>query len=290
MNQQNHLFENLNRPLILDGANGSLIHKLGGKIDPVLWSSISCLTDFEIVLSVHKGYIESGAEIITTNTFRTNPAAVKQSGIKLNNGDFVKKAVAITKTAIGDSKILIAGSNSPAEDCYQKNRTISNNDLEFNHKKHIELLWENGVDFILNETQSHFDEIKIICEFCHSQRIPYVISLYFDKDLKLLSGESVFEVIDLIKYFSPLFISVNCISATVFNELSIKLEEDLIHGFYLNNGSENDNGLLDEKYSCDEYLEIIKKYINKNTLMIGACCGSNFSHIRRIRKYFDELY
>lgn len=289
MNQKNNLFKNLRRPLILDGANGSLIHKLGGKIDPVLWSSISCLTDPEIVLNVHKGYVEAGAEIITTNTFRTNPVAIKQSGITVNEKDFVKKAVNLTKLAKGNNKICIAGSNSPAEDCYQKVRTVTKQELEYNHKKHIELLWENGVDFILNETQSHIDEIEIICKFCYSQKIPYIISLYFDNDLNLLSGESIYKVIELINEFTPLFISFNCITETVFDKLSITVRENVLHGFYLNIGIENDCGFLDKKYSSDEYLDIVKKY-NNNTLMIGACCGSDFSHIRRIRKYFDELY
>lgn len=290
MNQQNNLFKNLIRPLILDGANGSLIHKFGGTIDPVLWSSISCLTDYETVLNVHKGYIEAGAEIITTNTFRTNPLAISRSAVKITNEDFVKKAVDLAKSAIGNKNIYIAGSNSPAEDCYQKVRTVTKYELEYNHKKHIDLLWENGVSFILNETQSHYDEIMVICKFCHSQKIPYVVSLYLDNELKLLSGESIYEVIDSINDFSPLFISVNCISESVINQLSISDKENLIQGFYLNIGVENSFGLLDEIFSSNDYLEIIKKYINKNTLMIGACCGSNFSHIRRIRKHFDELY
>jgi len=166
---------------------------------------------------------------------------------------------------------------------------LSPTKLEYNHKKHIELLWENGCDFILNETNSHFDEIKIITKFCNENNIPFVVSLFFDEDLNILSGESLDIVIEYIKNYSPLAISVNCIKQNDFNKV---LKHDYfseISAFYLNAGSGN---YFDKEISCgvspENYLEIIKSTKRKDFIFVGSCCGSNPKHTRLLKDYFSE--
>ncbi|MEJ2616991.1 MAG: homocysteine S-methyltransferase family protein, partial [Ignavibacteriaceae bacterium] len=66
----------IGRPLILDGAMGSLLQQKAKK-EPDIWMSKVGLDNPELVYAIHEEYIEAGADIITTNTFRTNPAASK---------------------------------------------------------------------------------------------------------------------------------------------------------------------------------------------------------------------
>ena len=184
----------LNRPLVLDGAIGTLLIERNYISDKLLWTSLLNMTSPVVVQSIHKEYIEAGADIITTNTFRTNPTAVKKSNLLFSLEEFVRKSVKIA-VDLKNENLVIAGCNAPAEDCYQIERNISKYELEYNHKKHIELLSENGCDIILNETISHWDEIEIICKYCAGSSLPYIISLYFTDELKLLSGEPVSEAI-----------------------------------------------------------------------------------------------
>ena len=86
--------------------------------------------------------------------------------LNIPNDVFVKKSVEIAVELKKEFNVLIAGSNAPAEDCYQKERLVSEEALIENHKNHIEWLYSSGCDFILNETQSHLDEIDIISRFC----------------------------------------------------------------------------------------------------------------------------
>src|ERR1017187_7612228 len=85
----------MKRPLILDGAMGSLLQQHGVPRDESLWMSLANITHPEIVTELHRQYIEAGSDIITTNTFRTNPVAIGEYSsnenryyIELNN--FVK--------------------------------------------------------------------------------------------------------------------------------------------------------------------------------------------------------
>jgi homocysteine S-methyltransferase len=224
-------------PLILDGAMGSLLQMQGYVPDKNLWYSKLNVEQPEVIKSIHLQYIEAGADIVTTNTFRTNPIAKKNSDLYITNSELVKRSVALAKQACTNSNVIIAGSNAPTEDCYQQKRTISQLDLEDNHKKHIEMLWEAGVDLIWNETQSHIDEIEIICKFCNKNELPFAMNLFFTNDLKLLSGEPVKDAFEMILAYSPEAIGFNCIHPTTFKKyMKGKQPSMMVNGFYLNCG------------------------------------------------------
>jgi S-methylmethionine-dependent homocysteine/selenocysteine methylase len=278
---------NINRPLILDGAMGSLLQQKGVKSEGELWTSLANLKNPELVFEIHKSYIEAGADIITTNTFRTNPIAVNsQSRIKFEQ--FVKASVQLAKDAAKVYNILIAGSNAPAEDCYQAERMISKKELEQNHKQHIDELMKNGCDFVLSETQSHFDEIIIICDYCYNNNVPFVLSLLVKDKMKLLSGQNIQEVLKFIKDRNPLSIGFNCINPKVFDVLYKKLNLDFNWGFYLNLGEgDYQHSKLVTSISPSSYAKIVCNYLSKNPSFIGGCCGSNTNHIKKLR---DKLY
>ena len=63
---------NIQMPLVLDGAMGTELLKYGLKLSLPLWSAIANEKHYKKVVEIHKNYIESGCDVITTNTFRTS--------------------------------------------------------------------------------------------------------------------------------------------------------------------------------------------------------------------------
>ncbi len=276
------------RPLILDGAMGSLLQQKGFESGGASWMTEVNEKHPEIIIEIHKQFIEAGADIITTNTFRTNPAAFDKSEAK-DVSEYVKNAVYLAKESVANSSVYIAGSNPPAEDCYQSGRLISNRILELNHHNHIDLLINSGVDFILNETFSHLDEIMIVCEYCSSKEIPYIISLYLSDDLRLLSGETLEDTLNIIREHNPLAIALNCISSEHFEKAFKYMHVNYNWGFYLNCGfDEHHVNEIKCRVSPKMYGEIVKKYLEYQPSFIGACCGSTPEHIRTIKRILDE--
>ncbi len=53
--------------------------------DDFLWTTYINQTNPDLIIQTHLEYIEAGADIITTNTFRTNPASLLKAGIKQCN-------------------------------------------------------------------------------------------------------------------------------------------------------------------------------------------------------------
>ncbi len=274
------------KPLILDGAMGSLLQQKGFKSRGKSWMTYVNSDSPETIISIHSGYIDVGADIITTNTFRTNPAAFNNDILRSKRE--VKLAVSLTKDASSNRSILIAGSNAPAEDCYQVERTLSKESLEVNHQNHIDLLVDNDIDFILNETQGHWDEIVIICKHCYKNSVPFVVSLYSQDDLSLLSGEQVSEAIKLIVDYGALAVGFNCIAPKLFNHLIEIIKPPELWGFYLNCGSENPE---DENIECgispEFYIKEIENILDYSPSFIGTCCGSGFEHITKIKELLD---
>ncbi len=282
------LSRRINRPLILDGAMGSMLQQSGIKSSGSLWMSLANIKHPRIVFDIHKKYIRAGADIITTNTFRTNPFAVRNYNKRLNNKKLVKESVKLAIEAVDDSPIFIAGSNAPAEDCYQVQRKLSLKELQINHYNHINYLMESGCHFILNETQSHLDEIKIISHFCSKNGTPYIISLFVDEKLKLLSGETLTEAIKMILDYQPLAIGINCIRQETFMKFFKKTNYNFLWGAYLNCGSGN---FTDENIKCgvssSQYKKTIESILPKFPSFVGACCGSTPEHIKGIKKLLN---
>jgi homocysteine S-methyltransferase len=288
----NNPFEKLERnskPLLLDGAIGSYLQQKGFETNDILWTTEINQTNPDEIIKVHREYIDAGADIITTNTFRTNPTALLYKKSVRDLKFYVSEAVMLTKEASSNKNVLVAGSNAPAEDCYQRQRTLSYSKLELNHMKHIELLVDSGIDFVLNETQSHLDEIKIICDYCDKNKIPYLLSIYLDEKLKLLSGETLDETLALLNDSNVLAVGFNCISPDLYYRLigSTKLPEKW--GFYLNCGKgKQTDKIIECGIQPEEYLEVVKKSIQYFPSFIGSCCGSSPAHTKKMREFLDE--
>jgi homocysteine S-methyltransferase len=243
-----------------------------------------------MVASVHKEYIDAGAQIITANTFRTNPAAFNGSESGADFRTVAGAGVKIALKAAGAGNIFVAGSNAPAEDCYKKERDLTYDELTSNHANHIKLLYVSGSDLILNETQSHMDEIGIICKICSAEHIPFIISLYVDDMLRILSGEPVFEVIKMIRQYAPLAIGFNCVTFKTVERILSKCQPDYPWGAYMNCGS---GSIEDKEIRCgispSEYAEKAKKLLKYSPAFLGACCGSSPEHIRELKNKLDSL-
>jgi S-methylmethionine-dependent homocysteine/selenocysteine methylase len=116
-----------------------------------LWSAEALLTHPETVQRVHEDYIEAGAQIIITNTFRTTRRAFAKLGIADKASAATILACQLVKQAIEHVKpkheVYIAGSMAPLEDCYSPELTPSNQELMEEHALYAQDLKSGGSTF-----------------------------------------------------------------------------------------------------------------------------------------------
>ncbi len=68
-------------PIVLDGAMGSQLHERGVPTRLPLWSAHALLERPDVTRAVHADNAAAGAEVITANTFRTNPRTLARCGL-----------------------------------------------------------------------------------------------------------------------------------------------------------------------------------------------------------------
>ena len=109
-------------PLILNGAMGTELIRKGVDLPLPLWSAEANLTHPDIVVNIQRDYVAAGADILTTNTFRTTTYTYRKAGYskekaKARARDSLMSAVDLARQAAGEA-VNVAGSITALEDCY----------------------------------------------------------------------------------------------------------------------------------------------------------------------------
>ena len=169
--------------VILDGAIGGELEKVGAPMDKNLWAG-KCSNDCpDLVLKVHEKYIEAGADVITTNTYALAPISMKQYGYKDNIASWNIKSVEIAKTAAKNSKseIVVAGSISTYGSWYR----LGQKALKKNFEEHLKILGDTGIDLIILEAMtSEVDTVKTLIDCSKKVNLPTWLSVSCAFDLE----------------------------------------------------------------------------------------------------------
>lgn len=102
--------------IVLDGAIGSEIDRIGGKMDEAAWCGLANLTDPDTVRRVHESYLEAGADVITANTFASCRHVLEAVGYGDQTVSNIRRAVELAREALDrvapDRPVAVAGSMS----------------------------------------------------------------------------------------------------------------------------------------------------------------------------------
>lgn len=279
-------------PLILDGATGTELNRRGVDTGLPLWSANALMNDRDakILQQIHEDYLRAGADIITTNTFRTHRRALAPSGNADRALELTRRAVDIARAAIAnvpsDKPRFMAGSISTLEDCYRPDLVPSDNELRAEHSERIHHLIECGVDLMLIETINTIREAVIMAKLATITGAPVVVSFVCDRDGKLLSGETLTEAANQLLPLGICAIGVNCGPtpnlAKPLAELQIACGKDFPLIAYGNIGyaDEKIGWVNTDSENPKDYCEHASHWPVK---IVGGCCGTTPEHIEQLR-------
>ncbi len=280
--------------LILDGATGTELNRRGVDTGLPLWSANALMNDRDakILQQIHEDYLRAGADIITTNTFRTHRRALAPSGNADRALELTCRAVDIARAAIAATRILsdkprfVAGSISTLEDCYRPDLVPPDNELRTEHSERIHHLVECGVDLILIETINTIREAVIMAKLATITAIPVVVSFVCDREGKILSGETLTKAARQLLPLGISTIGVNCGPtpnlAKPLAELQNACGKDFPLIAYGNIGyaDEKIGWVNTDSENPKAYCEHASHWPAK---IIGGCCGTTPEHISELR-------
>ena len=102
--------------IVLDGATGTEIARLGGEMNAAAWCGVANRTHPDTVRRVHESYVEAGADVIITNTFATCRHVLEGAGLGDETVAINRRAAELAREArdrvAPERPVAVAGSMS----------------------------------------------------------------------------------------------------------------------------------------------------------------------------------
>jgi 5-methyltetrahydrofolate--homocysteine methyltransferase len=314
------------RILIIDGAMGSLIqgYKLkeadfrgeqfkGHPSDLQGNNDLLSITRPDVIEEIHWQYLESGADIIETNTFNAN--AISQEDYKMPEVAYdINVAAAACARRMADKMNLItpdkprwvAGALGPLPKTLSLSpdvndpgfRSITFDQAREAYKTQVNGLIDGGVDVIMVETI--FDTLNCkaalfaIDEIFEERgyKLPIMISgTITDASGRTLSGQTVEAFWISVKHAKPWSVGLNCALGAAemrpYIEALSKIADCHISA-YPNAGLPNELGEYDQ--GPHEMCHLVEDFaVSGFVHVVGGCCGTTPAHITHIAKHVAHV-
>nr|WP_255548186.1 homocysteine S-methyltransferase family protein [Erythrobacter ani] len=311
------------RVLIFDGAFGTQIQNrklteedyagdLGLKADQKGNNDILALTRPDVIEDITRAYLDSGSDVISTNTFSANrisqadyAAEDQVAAINIASGK-IARSLADEYAAKDGKPRFVAGAIGPTNKTLSLSpdvedpgyREIDFDELTAVYKEQAAALIEGGCDFILIETV--FDTLNAKAgimavkqlESDLGRDIPVMISMTLtDLSGRNLSGHTVEAFWYAVRHANPVTIGLNCSFGA--DQLrphvqSLSSIADTLLMAYPNAGLPNELGEYDEMPETTAGL-VGQWAQNGQANILGGCCGSSPAHIKAIADAVEGL-
>ena len=308
------------RILIIDGAMGTMIqrHKLeeadyrGERFKD--WhtdvkgnNDLLSITQPDIIIGIHKQYLEAGADIIETNTFSSTVIAqadydMQSLAYELNIASAKCARIAADEytTKNPSKQRYVAGAIGPLNKTLSLSPDVNNpgyravtfDEVAAAYTEQIKGLVDGGVDVLLIETI--FDTLNAKAAIYAAKNffrknnlpeLPIMISgTITDASGRTLSGQTLEAFYTSVAHANPLSVGLNC--ALGAQEMRPHVEElsqisTCYTSAYPNAGLPNAFGEYDEQ--PHETAHIIEEWAANGWLnIVGGCCGTTPDHIKHI--------
>ena len=305
--------------LVLDGAMGTMIQQynfsesdyrgirfkdypsnLKGNND------LLSITQPDAISAIHEKYLESGADIIETNTFSSTSIGMADYGMESIVYELNFESAKIAKTAAekfykmdSNKPRLVAGSIGPTNKTASMSpdvndpgfRAVTFDDLVVSYSEQINALIDGGVDILLVETifdtlnaKAALYAIDVILEK-RKKNIPIMVSgTITDASGRTLSGQTVEAFVASLSHIPLLSIGFNCaLGADLLLPYMKRLSKitEFHTSAHPNAGLPNAFGEYDQ--TPKEMRVLIKEYLEAQCVnIIGGCCGTTPEHIKLI--------
>ena len=285
--------------MVLDGAFGTEIQRM----DSTLLSPYEPLnaTNSDLVKKVHRSYVASGSDIISTNSFNCSYLELLKHGFGKEDIDNLNMLAAKNAKEVAaefNRDVFVAGSVGPTSQSLSL-RTIEFDEMADSYKAQISSLIKGGVDIVLVETCFDAKNIRAaVYAYLASlsdlnlttDDVPLMVSVTLTEQGNLLSGHTVDIVWQMIKHAKPLSFGLNCgFGFERAAELVLKLQEIPTHiSLYPNAGLPDLDGRYTE--SCIDFHKRANLLAKEGRInLIGGCCGTTPEHIQTIKLAVKDI-
>lgn len=269
--------------IYLDGAMGTMVQRVGLKAGhpPEIYN----MTNPDVILSIHRAYLQAGADVITTNTFGANQYKLANTGYTVE--EVVEKAVSIAREAAGERWVAL--DIGPVGQLMEPSGSLTFEEVYESVARQVRVGADSGADLVIIETLTDIYEAKAaVLAAKENSSLPVFCTLTFDKSGRTLMGTDPLTAVTILEALGVDALGVNCSLGP--KDLLPIIEEFLKYSHVPVIAQPNaglpklENGETKFEMSPEEFAQYAKQMVDKGVRVIGGCCGTSPEFIEAVRK------
>jgi len=292
--------------LVLDGATGTALQARNLTAEDFGGAQLEgcnenlVLTRPDVILDVHRGYLEAGADIIETDTFGGTAIVLAEYALQDKVHIINETAARLARQAAAEFSTsnrprFVAGSMGPTTKAISVTGGVTFDQIIENFHDQAAGLVAGGADVLIVETQQDtrnvkaaligiwrlFDELGF--------KVPLMVSGTIEAMGTMLAGQTVEAFATSMMHAELLSLGLNCATGPEFMTDHVRslagLTENRV-SCIPNAGLPNEDGVYLE--TPETFSATIERFVDHGWInLVGGCCGTTAAHIRALAQMVD---
>ena len=270
--------------ILLDGAMGTMLQASGLKLGQI--PEVLSFTNEELLIDIHRQYVNSGSDIIYTNTFGGN--RYKLDGCGYTVEQIVKKGIENARKACEGTDCMVALDIGPIGKLVEPT-----GDLKFEEAYDIykeQIVAGRDADLVVFETMTDLLELKAaVLAAKENSELPIICTMTFEQNMRTFTGCQVSAMALTMEGLGVDALGVNC---SLGPDELYPVVEELAKYTRLPLVVKPNAGLPDpvtNEYNVgpEEFAAKMSKMASIGATIMGGCCGTSPEYIAELKKALD---
>ncbi len=280
------------RPLVLDGGLGTRLDDRGADVSSALWSAGVLADRPDLVLEVHREYLEAGADLVTSASYQVSYEGFARVGLDRRATDaLLSRSVELTRQACDEAGHgWAAASVGPygatlGDGSEYRDLGLGVAELRAWHHDRLRVLADAGPDVLAVETLATLAEVDAVVAELEGTGVPAWITVT-PVDGRLRSGEPIADAIELAAASDDvLAVGVNCcppeeVAGAIAAARSATAKPIVV---YPNSGERWDAASRTWSGVGTVAHGLVRSWREAGAAIIGGCCRTRPGDTRAIR-------
>ncbi len=276
---------NLGRPLLLDGAMGTMLQASGLPVG--MSPEQYCMESPQVLRGIHKAYLDAGADLLTTCTFGGNPFKLPKN---LDVFAFNRRMAEVAREAARDAgrPVFVAGNVGPSGQFAKPLGPVEPRDLIAAFAAQIRGLVAGGADLIFVETQFDLAEARAAVVAARQEcDLPVMVSMTFEQGVSL-TGSSPAIFAETMQNLGVDVVGTNC---SLGPDQMLPVLRELLSACACPVMAEPNAGLPELRGNVtvfplgpEEFARKTAAFAGLGARILGGCCGTTPQHLAALSR------
>lgn len=290
MNKFQQLLESSNI-IMADGAMGTMLFEAGLQFGdpPEVWN----IAHPDQVRAIQRAYLESGAQILLTNTFGGNRFRLGMHNLQSRVPELNRTAAVILRAEVeaAGGTALVAGDIGPSGEILAPLGTLEYADAVEGFAEQAAALAAGGVDLIWIETMSALEEMQAAIEGVRkvAPNMPLITTMTFDTHGRTMMGIKPEDAAKTLIGWGAAAVGGNCGNGpdellAVIKKMKAVAPDAVLVSKSNAGMPELVNGKAQYRATPEAMAQYSLQVRDAGARIIGACCGSTPAHLKAMRE------